>query len=512
MGVNRRLAGATAAFVLALALFGFLHSRPGGLVERDGYFHARYAALLPERGLSRAFPWTQASTWRERFWDKELLYHLLLVPFVQGEEPVRGARVFACLLAASVFAAFYLFLDAHGARAPGLWTAALGAMGGPFLLRLSFIRPHTLSVLLAVAGLHLLVRERARAMALLGFALAWSYSVPFVLPALAVPYALGRWAGGARLDWRTPAAALGGALAGLLVHPYFPNSLEALGTYAEVLRQASGGIVEVGTEFRPYSTRAFLQAFPLPVLSLAALGWAGWRAGRRLTPESLGLLAAAWAGLLATMVYLRAIEYAAPLTAAAAAFAARDLLDAPAMAALKDELRRRPWRVWAGAAACALALGAGLLRSAAYAAAMSAGEDPPRFRRAAGWMAANLEPGETLAQLWWDDFPDLFYDGHRQRYLVALDPSYLLRWDREKAAALERMRTGRAPLDAGWLAATFGARYLILRAPSARLYPQLASGWWRPVYLDPYAAIYALSGPDGPPPELRGALPMPSLP
>ena len=62
-------------FLYAAALFGGTAILQAGLFERDGYYHARLAQLLPERGLSRSFPWTQLSTWRDGYCDKEVLFH-----------------------------------------------------------------------------------------------------------------------------------------------------------------------------------------------------------------------------------------------------------------------------------------------------------------------------------------------------------------------------------------------------------------------------------------------------
>lgn len=507
---------AALVFLYMASVFGFLQSRPGGLTERDGYFHARLAQKLPERGLSRRFPWTQASTWKDRFWDKELLYHALMAPFARGEEPVRGARVFAVLLSSAVFLAFYLFLRESGVRGALIFTLVLAGMGGPFLLRLSFIRPHVLSVLIFVTGLHALVRKNWKALGALGFLSAWSYSFPFVLPALAVPFAAGRWLGedkgrASALDWRCPAAALAGALLGLIIHPYTPISLETVATYFEVLRLAllerALAPVEVGREFAPYSTRSFLLAYPLMTAAVLGLGLAGWGTRKKLSPESLGLLAAASCAFVTTMVFARFVEYAAPLTAAAAAFAVRDALSGQGYSRLRTWTGRRIGASWLLAFTLLAGLGAAHARSFAYALDMRRGNDPPRFRGASRWMAANLGPGELVANLWWDDFPDLFYDGHRQTYLVGLDPAYMLRHDRDKAVMLERMRTGRIPLDPARLVAAFGARYLILRTPNTRFYPQLISGFWKPVYHDNGGAIFALTGPLGPSPAVTGGLP-----
>src|SRR6185436_15131914 len=69
------------AAIYLIALLAVLVFKPVGLFERDGYFHARYANLLPSFGLSRSFHWTQASTWRSQFCDKEFLFHVLMMPF-----------------------------------------------------------------------------------------------------------------------------------------------------------------------------------------------------------------------------------------------------------------------------------------------------------------------------------------------------------------------------------------------------------------------------------------------
>ncbi|MFH2202861.1 MAG: hypothetical protein ABIJ96_07090 [Elusimicrobiota bacterium] len=496
-------------------LFTGLHAVPRGLIERDGYFHARYAQMLPQRGLSRKFPWTQASPWKHRFADKEFLFHVLLSPFARGAEPIRGALVFSVLLSAGVFAAFYFFLAANGARAPGLFTFFLACMGGPFLLRMSFLRAHVLSVVLLLIGLHFLLRGRWKELFGLGFVYAWSYSFPFVLPLLALPYLAGKRLAGGKFEWKCLAAAAGGVLAGLVIHPYTPYSLDSAATYFDILGIAAGrrsfAAVEVGREFAPYSTRSFLLSFPMLTMVLGGLGLAGWATKRKLSAESMGLLCAAGAAALTTMIYMRAIEYAAPLTAAALAFALRDTLDKPAIDRLKDLLKRKPRRIWIVATLVAALLGAAHIQGLVYSYGMSARSEPPRFKQAAVWMAANMIEGETMVNLWWDDFPDLFYHGHRQTYVVGLDPAYLLRHNRQTALRLEGMRLGRLPLDAEWLAETFAARYMVLRTAYARFYPQLMTREWRPVYRDEYAAVYALKGPAGPPAHLRGLPQIPAL-
>lgn len=491
-------------FFLTGAFFGFLHSRGGGLTDRDGYYHARLSQLLPERGLSRSFPWTQAGLWKDRYCDKEFLYHAAMAPFARGEEPIGGALLFSTLLSAAVFAVFYAVTRSTGTPAPWAWTLLLAGAAGPFLLRASYVRSHVLAIILVIVAWKPLLSGNLKHLGILGFVLAWAYSFPLILPLLALAYALGRAASGEGFDWRPSAAAAGGVLAGLILHPYTPHSLESLATYLQVIRIAalerSLAAVEVGRELAPYSTRGFLQLHLPMTVVLLGLSASGWLTARRLKGEALGTLAAAWAAFLGTWLFPRFVEYSAPLCVLAGALAARDLLQDGGRTAALGLAKRRPGVFAAAFAGLVAALSASVLSAGAYAVTVGGGNDPARFRGASRWMTENLEPGETVVNLWWDDFPELFYSAPGQRFLVGLDPTYMLRLDPEKALRLEAMRAGRAPLDPGWLAAAFDARVMVLRAPYARAYPQLDWRVWKPVYADDYAAVYALVGPHGPTP------------
>ena len=105
-------------------------------------------------------------------------------------------------------------------------------------------------------------------------------------------------------------------------------------------------------------------------------------------------------------------------------------------------------------------------------------------------MGEHLAPGETVVNLYWDDFPDLFYDGYRQHYLWGLDPTYSFRADKDKTLWLERMRKGELPLDGTRLAAVFNSRYLIIRAYRAGSHPALFRAPFREVYRDASSVLY----------------------
>jgi hypothetical protein len=478
------------------ALYGGTALLQPGLFERDGYYHARLAQLLPERGLSRSFPWTQLSTWKDSFCDKEVIYHLAMAPFAQiGDQPMTGARIFGVLMALAVVATLYWLLRAQGVPW-ATWFAALPlATGGLFLARLGMIRSHVLSMALLLLGVHLLLQRRWRGVAVLGFVYAWCYTVPFVLLLTAAPLAVGRWTGRDGLDWRSVGAAGLGAAAGLVLHPYSPLTLETFFTYVQIFRLGLAGAdqsgFELGNEIYPYSPRVFFDIYPLivilvPVLMLAvALRW------RQVAAETKGVVLATlfWAAM--TAVSARFVEYLALLLAIATGLVVRDLVRSP------EGLPR--WvprgRRWALAAAlAALGLLAGLhARSLDFYRTYQFQFSPPRFFDGAGaWMASHLEPGETVINLFWDDFPDLFYSAPRQQYLWGLDPTYSIRFDLEKARMLERARQHRAPLDGPSLRDAFQSSHIVLRTSRAGGFGELRRRPFREVYRDGSAVIYRI--------------------
>jgi hypothetical protein len=368
-------------------------------------------------------------------------------------------------------------------------------MGGLFVARLGMIRSHVLSMLLLLLGAHLLLERRWRAVLLLGFVYAWCYTFPFVLAMTAAPLALGLWAGKGGLDWRPPLAALGGAALGLAVHPYSPLTLETTLTVVQIFLMGNAGAdasgLELGNEIYRYPLPVFFDIYPLLLLSMPALLAAvalGWR---RVSAQAKGAAAACtfWFGM--SLAAPRFTEYQVPLFALAAGLVTRDLWSG--WPRLRAWFAARPNRQVAAATA-ALALLAGFHgRSISFYQAYHREAAPPRrFDGAAGWMKQHLAPGETVINLYWDDFPELFYSASRQTYLWGIDPTYSLRFDAPRTRLLEQMRQRQRPLDGRALAAAFGSRTLVLRAERALRYPQLRLAPFKEVYRDGGAVVYSL--------------------
>jgi len=477
-----RRAALAAAVAWGALVFGFLQWSTPHLVDRDSLYHARYAQLLPERGLSREFPWTQESVWRDGFSDKEFLFHALLVPFCRGDDPAPGAKVAAWLMGAGLLATLAWILSSNGIRLAWFWVLLVPALGNHFLFRMQEVRPAILSVILLLAGIHFLLQSRWRAVAIVGFVYSWTYTAPHLLAAFACIDAVARWPDEKRFEWRGLAWAAGGVAAGLVVHPYFPNDLRLWWVMnVEIVARAwdLGGDpgVRLGREFESVSPRSLVVSSTLVLLCfLGTFLAAAWRGGS-LGARTRRLLAFMLGGFVMYLLSGRFVEYFAPLALLAAASSA-------------DDLWPREGRMRFALANVAGVLAIALTARSVWDTTTALRTYPgPDLVGAAQWMKSTILAKETVIHLDWGDFPQLFYYDPSHRYLVGLDPMFLYVRSPERLKLLEDVKWGRRPLDPAELARAFQSKWLVLR-PLRR--PIAEEAGLTPAFEDSGGSVYRL--------------------
>jgi hypothetical protein len=473
-----------AAWAWGALVFAALQWSTPHLVDRDSYYHARYAQLLPERGLSREFPWTQESVWRHRFSDKEFLYHVLLAPFCRGEDPAGGAKVATWLLGVAILGTMAWVLTRNGVRAAWFWVFLVPALGNHFLFRMQEVRPAILSVILLLLGIHCLLNSRWRVLLAVGFVYSWTYTAPHLLVVFAGIDALARWAADRKFEWRGLAHAAAGVAAGLVIHPYFPNDLRLwwvmnVEIVARAWQLGGDAVVRLGQEFEPMSPRSLVLSSTLVLICFGGTFLAAAYRGGELSRRTRLLIAYQLGGFVMYCLSGRFVEYFAPLALLAAASATDDLWP-------RDGWTRR--RIaWANVAGLlALALFAKSVVDARQAVRTYPGPDLAGVAR---WTKANVPAGETIVHLDWGDFNQLFYFDPTHHYLVGLDPMFLYVRNPSRLRLLEEVRWGRRPLDPAELSATFGSRWLVVRD---RLRPAAEEAGLRPAFEDSGGAVYRL--------------------
>jgi hypothetical protein len=489
----RTIAAPAVIYLVAVALFSSIQLATPHLIDRDGYFHARYANLFPARGFDRTFEWAQESALCDRFSDKEILFHALLAPFCADEARlVAGAKVATIALGGAIVLAFYLVLRAQRIRGAAAFALLLFSAGNHFLFRLSMARPHLLSVLFAIAGVHAILSDR-RALAVgIGFFFSWSYAAPHLLVGLAAADAVARRVREGKWRFGPLAATSAGVGAGLFFHPYFPNDLRVFWIQSVLVLKHAWGLAgeagpRLGAEFDPVTTRSLLFR---STGALAALGFAvaaGLFGRERPSARTLSIGAMTGGALFLFLFSAKFVEYFAPLAILFAASAATDLAGGRPLC----DLARGPRRTALAALAMGLAalLGA---RAVAEARRGAAATPPPALEGAARYLRATLPPGEIVLHLSWADFSTLFFFDPGHRYLVSFDPIFAWVRDPERARLLEDVRAGRRPLDPAELRRTFGGRRLVVSKERRGGYEAAHAAGLDPVYEDWGGAVFSL--------------------
>jgi hypothetical protein len=434
----RPWAAVALVFVGSALVLHALYARLPVLPDSDAYYHLAVARAYAARGLFARLDWARFSIMRDGFGDKELLFHLLLVPFASPS----GGFVALALLGALVAAAL-----AHGAvQAIGRWGLAIPLLvfGGAadFMLRMIRLRPELLSLLLILIAIPLAAHRRTAWLGVVAGVYALSYTAFQAFLGLCLLFFLhGVWVE-RRADWRLIVwPALGVALA-LLVHPYFPANLRVW-LVQNVRFYVGNETADAGTEIVSRTTRETL------VMNLG--WWAGllvlWRsrgpgapppADRRL--RDFTLLATAVFGLLYVFVY-RFITYFVPLATLALLRTMQAAGEAPGRSV------RLPWR---GRVPFALAFGLCLLSAGPMAAfgvrTMKGALRSWRPDMRGDWEAFGraVPEGAKVAAPWAATQAFVFW-APQAAYLDVLDPLFMVAKDPDAYRAYLDLFEGRAP-------------------------------------------------------------------
>lgn len=436
------IAGALAACVAipAVLQLGFLHVAQ----DADTDYHVAVGRLIHDHGILRSFPWTPFSVLSDRYADKELIFHLLFAP-LSGLDAAAAANVVGIVAGALALAAILLVLQRERVPLAGGWILVPLLASSAFLYRFSLVRPHLLSIALALLVLWSAARERRWPLALASAIYPWAYvawQLPLVLALLAE---VARLAAERRVSWRGPAIALGGIAVGVATHPNGWNLVRFSAIVIDdvLLRRAWGGAagIELGDEFQPFSWSEWrLLLLPTVAMALAALGL-GWRR-RREQGVALAFGAAAIAFGLLTLRTARFAEYFVPFSVVAFALAARAY---------------RP----------RLALAATLLLCAAYSGRESAellqrmAEREPRILpEELAAMQRGIPPGAQVFTCQWGLTGTLMVALPERRFMVALDPTLFALKDAERYALWYQLPREGPPGLAQAIRGRFGARYV----------------------------------------------------
>jgi hypothetical protein len=424
---------ALAVFAAAFAYLRWLQFQTAIIPGFDGYYHIKFAELLPSLGFVREFKWAAHSVWATHFADKEILFHVFLVPFTWFGDLAVGAKYATVLLGAGAVTSFYLVVSLNRLRFPLVWTLLLCGSGGYFLYRIALPRPQLVSIILLLWSVHLILNRRRVALAAVTVVYSLSYTA-FHLPlALALIVSAYLFLTERELEWKTPLTILGATVLGMLVNPYFPNNVRLFWVQnfaVPWMAVGSRADLNMAVELGALSTRTFLLSHLSVVVPYLLAIYLSLARPRRVDTKTRILFVISTFFLLMTFMIRRFLEYSVPITLLfLAAFYTEQLAGFDLRAALANAGRRRRWAV---AAIVALVVLLGSLQVRTWHHVMpNFGPGPPMRQEAALYLKEHADPDELVFTCDWDDTPELFFFNDRNRYPVILDPSFMYYRDPE---------------------------------------------------------------------------------
>jgi hypothetical protein len=448
-------------FVLALGLFVFLYAPSPLIYDADSYYHLTIARGYAEDGFFDQLEWVRFGLLSEQFGDKEVLFHVALVPFASWMEPSFGGRLALALLGAGVLA----IVGFLSLRAIGPWGVVIplwlvvGSM--EFTWRLVRLRPELASIIVLLLALWAAVQKRYLLLGLLSLVYALTYTAIhaylgiFFLVFLGHAWALRRW------DWKLCLYPLLGAGLGLLIHPQFPNNL-VVWWYQSVEYFRFKGTLDLGTEIEPMRTDLVLLLNLGWLLGLAIL----WRASEKVSSKrgseaslTFGIAASAF-GVLYLMMS-RFSLYCVALTTVWLLF------EIHRQGRVVSKRVRLPWRgqiplVAAWVLCLLVCLPVASYELGRYRSRNSPGPDAARIVDRQEFSAAL--PQEARVANPWRSTPIYMYWAPQGRYLNVLDPVFLAASDPPVFAAQDEIFSGQEPDVPMRAAAVLESEYLAYNA------------------------------------------------
>lgn len=398
-----------AVAIVTFFVFAFALLELPAVPDTDSYFHLAVAKLYAEQGLVEGLAWARFSAMHETFGDKELLFHLLLIPFINGDDTTGGRLAIAVFNGAIAGVITWIAVGELGPV--GALIAPLLYLTAPyFWIRTMRLRPELLSLMLFLLIAAATARRKLWTVAILSAALTLGHTAFHVLAAIAVLWFF------ATREWKPVAATFAGIAAGILVHPHFPDNVRIWFVQNVQFLQMKG-VLDVGAEVQPPRiANLLLHNIGWWILAVIAIALC-----RRRSVHFLILTAVF---LVLQLMMERMATYFFPFATLALAFGMRE---------------RKKWLapVLVVAILVSIPFSIGTARALAV-------QLPPDVERDYAAFSAHIPPGAKVAARWGATDAYVFF-APQGRYLNVLDPVFMATPHPDIYQAQRRMFAGEEP-------------------------------------------------------------------
>jgi hypothetical protein len=454
----------------------------------DSYYHVQIADMGPSVYLSKTFPWTTVSVWKEHFSDKELLYHIFLSGIRKYQKlinlpmtpPFNFPAVFftGMMLAAFVFTANYFKV-----RNIIYYSLILIFISPFFTDRILMLRPHVLAItimLLACPLIHSVKSYKDLGKVFIfAFFTSWAYSNPHFILLPVTAFALIKIRHRTYLAPAIIITAVAGLAAGLTVHPQFPNSflIWKIQCFDVIMNIFTPSSYAVSAELARPSILWLIcnsSAFIFTIYGFYIYR----KTEKKSIPLSSPYTALGICAFLTTasvLFSMRAMEYALPFSLiflGAVKFHHKSLSEHEKAEPVKNYSFLLKILVIALALFFMIYEGEVIRKRAVIAPLDSFSE----------FINSSEIPHQTvIANIVWSDFPLLFYSAPQFKYISGMEPMFSYAVNPEIITKLENFRSGKINIKPNELAELLNCRFAFI-SKRKNFYIRLIKLGYKPVY------------------------------
>jgi len=480
-----------AALCAAIVYFAHLQFSSPVFYDPDSYYNMAVTDSIKAHGLRHQFHWAQFSVFKDHFADKDLLLHIISLPFLYiTDNPVTAGK-YALVFCGSLFLLVYaLILRKYASAGLAALLLLLPLSSAVFSIYLLELRSATLANVLIISGIYFLIKKKTLWLFAVSMILSLAHVSFFLFAAFALICECLRFAVNKEFCLKNIYAVAAGIILGVLIHPNFPNNifLAYLNSVVIGLYIIQGVDLGFSGELMPFNTRfAFIDNFGL-FLCLGIILWT-----TVLARKKAGFSSCAW--LAAGSIYLAFALFSSRYWCQAnilffifCASYSKDLLEG------EDRARIRP-KIYGLIVFCSIAVLLVLPYNLKQFTQLKKYLTLNSSRReAAGrWMRDHIPRGQTIYHSYWDDSAYFMCMNPKNDYINTLDPVYMFYAFPEEFGILDKLNLGRINNPRGILEKVFKIKYGYLRKIEP-LYRQIVQDKldFNIVYADEAGAVFEI--------------------
>jgi len=457
----------------------FILSGSATIFEVDSYYHIRLADIMAKYGLilPSEFPWTACAIWNNAFFDKEWLFHVILIPLIKLGGELVGCKIFILTSVFLCAIAWGSLLKVLRIKYPFFVLLLIIFASGPaFASRLLMCRPHLLSIMLFAIFLICLVKNKRVLIFCVSYIYALSYTGCWQIVPIAILYDLiTLWHSKERKGWKNWLSiyTFSGITAGMIINPYFPFNISGLYIQNIMILKAAilGGTLyrlDLGMELYP---PALIKIFTnyLLLFILNATAFISLLENRKTVRDFqlklfFGCLSLTY--MILTILVVKFTDYFVPL---AVVFL---------ILYFQDKITAWNKRFFLLIVIAILLISFGIF--SALALKKEIYQKNIRYYDSANWINQTVElqrdimhPQKLIFTSSWDDPPYLFYSLPNFKYLVFLDPYFMYSHSPDKYRMWQKIAEGKTNNPALLIQQEFGTNIVFVNSRHKALQIQL---------------------------------------